>query len=62
MILIISQVLHDYDYSQEDEVGGSNERYPLTSNFDAKEIHEAKQSTILIATSSPRQTGIKLIA
>ena len=30
-------------------VGGRNENCPLTSNFEAKEIHEAKQSALLIA-------------
>ena len=36
-------------FNQGDEVGGSNERFPLTSNFDAKNIHEVKQSSLLIA-------------
>ena len=31
-------------FMQGNEVGGSNERCPLTSNFDAKKIHELKQS------------------
>ena len=37
-----------YYFHQGDEVGGRNERCPLTSNFDAKEeIHEVKKSTLL---------------
>ena len=39
----------DVRKNQGDEVGGSNERCPLTSNFDAKEIHEVNQSVLLIA-------------
>ena len=31
------------------EVGGSNERCLLTSNFDAKTIHGVKQNGLLIA-------------
>ena len=36
-------------FFQGDEVGGSNERCPLTSNFDAKKIHEVNQCALLIA-------------
>ena len=35
--------------SHGDEVGGSNKRCPLKSNFDAERIHESKQSALLIA-------------
>ena len=31
---------------REDEVGETKERCPLTSNFDAKKIHEVKQSSL----------------
>ena len=32
---------------REDEVGESKKRCPLTLNFDAKKIHEVKQSALL---------------
>ena len=48
-------------YNQGDEVGASNERCPLTSNFDAKKLRKVKQSELLIAIFSPRQTVFKLI-
>ena len=34
---------------QGDEVRGSNERFLLKSDFDAKKIHRVKQSALLIA-------------
>ena len=42
------------EVNQQDEVGGSNERRPLTSNFDAKKFHEVKQSALLVTTFKPQ--------
>ena len=36
-------------FYQEGDVGGSNDRCPLTPNFNAKKIHEMKHGALLLS-------------
>ena len=62
----VQQLNHAVRMAPEDQVGESNERCPLSSNFDAKQIHEVKGVTqiklfLKSPTFSQRSAGLLVL-